>query len=382
MTPLPIMESRYLVLQKTFAAFQATGIPLLFETNSGYTPAITADDIGLYCIIPSMMQWFSISLENAITTFFNGTMIFSLIMAAIGFFLSYKSWVTRSIVLMGLALTAQSMLPTMDVYRISGTVIFGTLPLFLYFIRKNHTSLWLYPFLVYAGLYAGLAQYIRIHSGTNIILFIVLCLLLHTKFNITKKLLLICTFMFGFVLSSSYFMYQWHKHVIYIEQHLPEHHADKGAHVFWHQVYLGFGFLQNDYNIQYDDHVADMKVQSICPNTPYPCKKSERLLREEVFKLILEHPIFALYTYSAKVGILLLLLFLFANVGLLAAWLYRKPWYIDLAFIATLSFSALPGLLTIPTIFYLLGFTACATLYGLTSIGDAVEHNIRKKALS
>ena len=371
-----MMGCRYNVLTRSIEPYVQTGVSLLQQYEGRLYPAITADDIGMYCIIPKIVHYFGISLNSAIAYFYNGLLFGSLMLGIVGFMLLFRSWTARAASIIGLLMLTKFVSEPMDVYRIAGTVIMGTVPLLLYFVQRNIKSKWFYPFLLYAGLYSGLAHYVRIHSGTPVAILVLVLILFSKTTALSKRIIIIATFAAGFAGSSAYFMYEWHKHVTYVQEKIPDARVDSGAHVFWHQIYIGFGFIENDKDIRYDDHVADMKVQSIRPNTPYPCSASEAILKNEVIKLMKEDYFFVLRTLGAKLGVIFLLFLLFANFGVIATILYPKDWFVELAFLLSLGFSSIPGILTIPHHMYLLGFVAIATMYGIFSIGYSLEHGI------
>jgi len=147
-----------------------------------------------------------------------------------------------------------------------------------------------------------------------------------------------------------------------------------GGHPLWHSVYIGLGFLDNEYGLKYNDDVAYNKVRSISPGTRLVSPEYEQILKRETFKFIREHPRFVLYTLFAKLGIAFFFLLVFANIGLLAAIRYPKGWPLELSFWGAISISALPGIIVIPTPPYLLGLIALATIYGIVSINHAVEN--------
>jgi len=72
-------------------------------------------------------------------------------------------------------------------------------------------------------------------------------------------------------------------------------------------------------------------------------------------------------TIAAKFGVLCLYLAVFANIGLVASWRYRKPPVLELAFAAALAIASVPAILTIPNTSYLEGFIALSVLYAAVS---------------
>ena len=139
-------------------------------------------------------------------------------------------------------------------------------------------------------------------------------------------------------------------------------------HTFWHNVYAGFGFITNDKGIFYGDSCSAEKVQSINPLVGYLTPEYEAILRAEVIKLIFYSPNFVLRVLWAKLGVLFYYLLLSVNIGLIAAWYYRKPWQIDVTYLMALIGGALPGIATIPIALYILGFITVAALYGIHSL--------------
>jgi len=92
--------------------------------------------------------------------------------------------------------------------------------------------------------------------------------------------------------------------------------------------------------------------------------------------LAIHHPTLLLVNLAAKAGILQMLALLVGNFGLLATLYGRRPRSLDLAFWIAIGFSALPGLLVVPTPKYLLGCFALLVLYALTSIDFAIQQGV------
>ena len=160
----------------------------------------------------------------------------------------------------------------------------------------------------------------------------------------------------------------------YLRRNNPAYERVLREHPFWHSVYIGFGFLNNDYGIKYKDEVAIEKVRSISPKTTYLSEEYEAILKEQVLKLIKTKPLFVLRTIFAKFGVISLYLLIFANVGLIAVYFHRKCWPLETAFWGAMIFNSLFGVLVIPDERYLTGFITFATLYGIISIEEAIEH--------
>ncbi len=148
----------------------------------------------------------------------------------------------------------------------------------------------------------------------------------------------------------------------------------------WHSIYIGFGFLKYDkLNIDYNDQCAMDKVESVDPNILFASKKYCEILRQEVFKILMNYPFFAIRTVFAKIGVILFYILLFANIGLITTLYYPKPASFHWSFITAIFFNALFGVLTLPTIYYSLGVIAVSFLYGIININYAYEQKWYKK---
>jgi hypothetical protein len=380
--PIPLMDCRYEHLIYALDGYKKTGVALIEYDGHSLLPSLTCDDIGLYCLIPKLATFFGTSLDTSLLLFFYGLGSIAFLSGIVGFFFLYRSWLSRTIAVTGLALLALMTSRFMDVYQLYTVTAVAFMPWILYFMQKKVTcSFLMFSFLTGIGI--GTAHYIRTHSGTAVILFFSILAITYVKDTWQKKIaLLVCLFL-GVAIPAIYFRSTYNAYVRYAQKHLPREKIGESQHPLWHPLYLGFGFLNNPFGIQFDDSVAHKKVMSIdptiLPSDPYPSQHSENLLRVEVVSLIKKHPLFVLNTLFAKVGVLLFYFLLFANFGVIASFLYPLPWQVLLAFTSALAFNSLFVLMTMPFFCYMLGFFSCSTLFGIASINNLVEHWINRK---
>ncbi|MBX9703358.1 MAG: hypothetical protein K2X39_04315, partial [Silvanigrellaceae bacterium] len=104
----------------------------------------------------------------------------------------------------------------------------------------------------------------------------------------------------------------------------------------------------------------------------------EDTLKREFLKIACENPLFVLLTLFAKLGVLLFFLIKFANIGLLAAYLFPKAWWIDIAFFLGIAFNSIYVLIAVPLHEYALGFIALVALWSLESVNTALPIIIDK----
>jgi hypothetical protein len=69
----------------------------------------------------------------------------------------------------------------------------------------------------------------------------------------------------------------------------------------WHTMYIGLGYLPNDYRIRYEDGVAAARVQHDAPGTRYLSARYDTVIRRAYFSVVRHHPLEVLKQYAAKV---------------------------------------------------------------------------------
>jgi hypothetical protein len=374
---MKLMPTRYLHLLSSFAGYQQTGMSLIKYEHNQLFPTTNADDLGIYIIIPKLAHFFNLSLETAIDFFFFSILILPALISIFGFFKLYSSATKRMIALIGITILMFFAYYVGDVYLAyyAGAVI--VVPWMLYFIKKRRFSLWQAFSFLFFGIAIGLLHYIRAYSGVASLLFIGTLTLFNFSLQLRQKSFLLINLLIGLSIPTVYFSRIYDQSKKYAEKNFPQNQIGLKNHVLWHNIYIGFGFLNvknpDPAYLKYGDQFSVQKVRSIKPEVTNNSEEYERILKNEVLRLIKEHPVFALYTLFAKIGVLLLYLLIFCNFGLIATLLYPKPWQQELAFWLAIAFNSIFPLLTIPISEYALGFASFAMLYGIVSINYALN---------
>ncbi len=370
-----IMNCRYEWLQQTLAGYVKTGMQLIGTDGTNVFPsAYLGDDLGIYYFIPKLVWLLNISLDRAIELFFCGMVALSFLLAIIGFFLLSSSFIVRVIAALAIAkLSHLACCWSTDVYLSYYCIAFSVVPLMIYFMRKRVMTIPFGFFSFLSGIGIGYAHYIRGFSGLPVLLFVVVSSLFYFRVPWKKKFFLIFLVLLGLMIPVVHFSYLFYQRQAYFGADYVTH---VDSHPFWHNIYIGLGFLNNRFGIRWNDGVAIEKMKQIEPDAVYPTQEYEKVARGEVFRLIKKHTRFVLTTIFAKIGVLLLYLLVFANIGLVAAFFYRKPWGLELSFWLALLFSSVFALLALPEPVYLFGFIAFACLYGLVSIDFAIQKGV------
>lgn len=370
---MQIMKCREVDLGKTLEGLNQTGIPLVSFHDGSYSPSGYADDLGIYYFIPTLAKFGGLSIEFAIECFFNALLLVGFLISIYCFFSVFKRFSSRLISFIGLFLLTFVVVPLfLDVYVGSFFAIVTTISLFTLYEQKNGKWKWVFP-TCFAGIIAGYCNFIRCHSGTGAILFILVYLTIYQKIRIQKKIFLIALLALSIAIPYLHFALLEKQRDAFLTEKDPNYCPIPAVHPKWHSIYIGFGYLTNKYRIEYNDTISFEKAKSVNPNILYHSKEYEKILRNECFYLFRSDPIFILKTVLAKTFKLLIKLILFFNVGLFALFYVKPSFRFFAPFIVSGLFYALPGILTMPATAYVSGMVSLATLLALILIGLAIE---------
>lgn len=377
-THINIMGTRYWDLVYTVDGSRETGVPLVQLNGSVLGPAGGPDDVGSFYVIPKLAILLGVAVSRGIDLFYGGLVLLALLASLWGFFLLYEGPLRRSVAILGLALLAALAYRVGDVYLFHFATAIVAVPwMFVLARRSGGPGLPIFLFLM--GLLIGAANAIRSHSGTAALIFLCSILLFQLSAKRRWKLALLLCLTAGFLVPKLFFARLVAERNAFLIAQCPTYRTLTAQHPLWHTVYAGFGYLQNDYGLRWDDTASYRQVQTIAPGTVYASEAYEQILKHEVFQFAHRHPRFILMTLASKAGITLCVLLLGANVGLLAAARHPKSWPIELSFWLAMAFSSLPALVAIPAPEYLLGLISFALLYGIVSLVFALESTPEKK---
>lgn len=367
-----MMSGRYQWLQWLVDGYTKTGgIPLIGYTDGQVVPFNAGDDIGIYYCIPKLAYIFSLSLDQTIYLFFYGLVIGAGILAGIGFLLLYRPPLVRVVAGIGLLELVRHALVA-DVYCAYAVAPLALIPLWLY-MQSKHTLSWAYLLWTFvSGIILGFVHYIRAYSGLPAAVF-VCCIIITARLKWVDKIIAAMIVLVGYCVPYLFFSHIYAQYGAYASTVFPTTQINLKQHVLWHTIYVGFGFLNNNLGIVWDDTCAAQTVHALAPHVAYTSQAYEDVLKCQVGDLIRYHYFFALQTLFAKLGVLCMYLVRYAHIGLIAAWYYRKPWHLDAVFVFTLCTSCIFPLVAIPQYMYALSFITCASLYGIVSINYALS---------
>lgn len=368
-----IMAYRYMALREALLGYCETHVPLVASDGARYFPAGFSDDPGIYYFIPRLAFLTHLKLSNATDVFFAVPQIVSFLIALVFLLPRLESPSLKLWAILLLLVVTSSSIRRGDVYSVQTVTALAIVPWSLHLVGKKTVSYGSAVFVAGAGTAIGIANMIRSQAATGIMIFLAVIVGFHGDWPRKQKLALLAALVVGFAIPAIYFHSLLTRRDQFLAVVQPDSMSVLDRHPFWHSVYIGFSFVPNKYVPEYRDELVFEKVRSIDPSARYYSPEYERIVRAEVFQLVRDHPLFALGTMLAKLGAIGYLLLISSNLGLIASALYPKPWPVEAAFWSAMGFNSLFGLVVIPHRQYMLGFTTLAVLYGIVSIGYALE---------
>jgi hypothetical protein len=371
---MELMPWRLRALEETVAGQARGAPPLVGYADGAYTAASFTDDPGLYLLVPQIAGVSGLDARASAHLLFAALTGLGFALGCAGLFLAFRSWPGRLLGLAGLALLSALTLRIGDVYAaMPAAAMAGILPCLALWKRKTGFLGWA-VFCLLAGLVVGVGNSVRVHAATGTLVFILALLVGSAEIPWVQRGLLAALLLTGPLAVSGGTRLLVRERDRFLARHNPEAlRRCHGHHAYWHTVYIGLGYVDNPYGIVYRDEAARARAEEVAPGVDYCSPEYDAVLRGECLKLLREDPAFIGKILLAKVAKLLLLLMVFANLGLVAAWTHRKPLAVDVAFGLALGFSSLFGILAVPVESYCLGFIALAALFGVTSLAAACD---------
>ena len=373
-TRIGIMPDRHEALAEAALGWQATGIPLIAFDGQKFLPAGCSDDIGMYYIVPILSKALLVPLSDAVDMFFGAIVLLSSISAVVGLMLICRTRLGRIAAISAVLLISLLSLKIGDVYVLQSSAVLAFVPWVLFFSEKARSQRTLVLFVFVAAAVLASANLVRSHAGTPVLIFMLCTFAFQLQVKPSVKVCLAIAAMLGLFIPVSYSRALLQQRDVYLQIHGYNEVAGLRQHGFWHVIYLGLGYVNNDVVPGYRDEFAAAKVREMAPNTIYASPQYDEYLRREVTHILVRHPGVIVENVAAKTGVLLCFILLSANLGLLAAFYYPKRWPTEAAFWSAIAFESLIGVLAIPAKSYLLGLISFSVLYGVISIDTALNH--------
>ena len=390
-----IMPCKIKSYQATLDGFKLTNHHLVAYNdvcNNGANilmPAGYADDIGSYFFVPYLSNLLSLNVELTAKIFFSLYGLIALIIALFGINKLYTNKKSKIYGFIHITLLALLFIYVGDNYSFYGSTCIMLIPLWLILINTKKINLKnLILLSLFTGLIIGFSNIVRSHSGTSVLLSILIFFIFSKKIkkNILKifSIFIICIPIFIINLSFDYLKNK-RAELLVLDKYkikLIERGIETyNARAMWHNFYYGLGYLYSskEYYPQANDTNSVKKAQSIEPNIVLFSKKYENLLRKEYFSFILNNPMSYFETMAAKAGVIIFYIIIFTNISLLIFIKHKKINTTFYFFLVGIIFNSLFGIMATPEYSYLLGLFAYCVFFNINYYNLYRNKNILNK---
>ena len=372
-----LMPFRYEQLDQTLIGYQMTGMPLVTYDSNQFIPAGISDDTGIYYFVPKIANFFNLGLDQSISAFFLFFFCSSILVSLFSIFKIFPNIKQRATSLFFVFTISVYMFLRGDIYIMSSTTMLTIIPLSYYLKKKGLINYIHYIIYFGFGLLISVSNFIRSNSATGVLLFLLLFVFLTQKAN---KKFLIYTYLVlvaGFLITNLFFASLKSDRDDYLNSinAVKAENFVKG-HSFWHTVYLGLGYLNNPYKIEYSDNCGFMRAKLFQPNIVYYSNEYENLMKNEVINLLKMDPWFITKTIISKLGVVIFYLLIFSNIGIIYIFKSFKNLTFNIPILICLMFNLIFPLLTMPFPSYLMG--AVCTVMILSVISMDIDNNKNK----
>jgi hypothetical protein len=359
------MPSRRADLEQTIAGYERSKTPLVAFDGTQFVPAGFTDDPGLYYFVPAMGRILHANLDESISIFYLSILGIAFAIGAVGFTLILSGWPSRIIGISWLLIVAIVVYKIGDLYLVEFALPAVLVPWSLWWVcgkpRKSRVGFGLFAFI--SGFLVASSQFLRLSAGPPAIAFMAVLFTLCLRANRKWKLAVFSLLLAGFMLPRAYFDHVASQRDQFLANRSSDFSIGTSRYHFWHSAYMGLGFLRNPYVQGSCDDFNKEKVRSISPDAAYLSADFDRILKQETLAIVRHHPLFAIFTVVAKLGIVFTVVLVFANVGLLL--IKRLPPPLQFALYAPLLVSTIPLLIVVPLKLYFVGVIAYSTMLGI-----------------
>ena len=432
---MEIMFCRYQMLKSTVEAYQEVHVPLILKAGTQYSPSGFGDDIGIYLFIPWLSRFWNVPLEKAIDLFFysmigvgfflslvcfgflfkdlifkdktlsetllavfaafaipwavlwgglsinRGSVLFFSLMAGMGWLLGSGRFpaLSRALLLKVLAGSGLFYMAAFaahygDVYVTEMFCSASVVPLFLVWQKKGRRlNLFFWTIMAFSGLVVGFCDLIHSQGGTAALLFVLAFVGLSEGLKWRQKLPAFLVLLFFMAAPYALLKSAEIQRDGFLAAQIRDYRPDTKSHPIWHSIYIGLGFIPNKYNIQYLDQSGMAAAQTVDPKVTLYSDEYNHILRGKIFQILKMDFGFVVEVVLAKAVRLMLLVGVFANIGIFLCWKLRFSMKGLTPFVLAGLFYALPGLLVIPTQRYVLGLISLSIIFCVYLAGTWLE---------
>jgi len=388
-----IMPCRKSGLENTLNGFDLTNIPLVayddrcfVEKTEVFSPAGLGDNIGSFYFIPKLVQLTGLNLEIVIQLVYSGFVFLAFLSAAIAICIFFKSLLGKIIGTMALAALSFIIAVIGDYYVLAAALPMASIPWLINILKKPPNNIkYLYLFFFLLGILTSVGHLFRSHSGTDVVIFIIIGFVFFAKlYSFKQKTIIFLLFALSMASIFTWFNSIVDKRVEYLTS-IESNYELSGERIKWHNIYYSLGYLQNSFSQVdgYDQHEPNdtysvERALQINPDVQLWSSEYEDILRNETFRFISDHKLFFIKSILAKISVMFVYIALFMNIGIVMIYYYKTTIDFHLLFLSGIGFNMVFGVITAPDYRYLTGLFLFSVLYSIYIIDSVIFNGFVK----
>lgn len=355
--------------------------------NNIFMPAGYTDYVGSFIYIPFIAKNFELDINVSTFLFFTIYGLICICISIFGLLKLYKSKLSRihgifSIISLGTIFVVIS-----DTYCFYGLTSLALIPWWSKLINlkyENYKKFFL--IFILTGIIIGISNTVRGHSGTDILLSIIILILIKIIFKKDFKKVYSLGFILIPIILINLFILELKKEsrdYLINNTDIKNQNVDLNfIRAIWHNAYYSLGYLSeiDNRNVpENSDGYSIEKAQSINPDVILHSKEYEMILKKEYFKFIKNEPLLYLKIIASKFGVILFYSILIINIGFIYIKKNKFNLNTNTFFLTGILFNSLLGIMAEPNYTYLLGLFAFCAMYTTKLIEDSYQDLIKKR---
>ena len=341
-------------------------------------PAGLSDYVGSYIYIPFLSSLFNITINQSTFLFFTCYGILCIFLSLFGLLKLYKSKLSKiygtfSIIALGLLFIIIS-----DTYCFYGLTTLALIPWWSKLLEFKYEKYKKFILLFFiTGFLIGFSNTVRGHSGTGILLSITLLLVVNVYLSKEFRKLLSLIIIFVPILLINFQINNLKieaKNYLLDNTNISSFAIDLNFNrALWHNAFYNLGYLDDhsDKNVpESTDFYSINTAKKINPEIVLFSEEYEKLLKNEFINFVKNNPLFFIKTISSKLGVIIMYIILFMNIGVYFLIKNKVKKGSFIFFILGIGFNSLFGILAEPDYTYLLGMFAFSSLFTVKILED------------
>lgn len=380
---MEIMEFRQRMIDCALKGYDSYGWHFI-DGCQGSPAALGGDDMGIVYFATLVHSSFGTGAIESAQIFVYALLISALIIGWLGALVAFQEIKQRLFVTLGFALISTVALAThAGVYAASSAIAIAVIPWLVAICRPAYeVKPWMFiAVFLLTGVLFGLTDFVRAYAGAPVLVFALTLLLFNRYGRAVLRLAALTALVIGTAGPMVYFGSLFQDRDAFILSQDASYAPPLKRHLFWHTAYIGLGYTTNDFGVVWSDAHAFEVLEERAPGTPQLSAESERVHKQLFIETITQHPVFALMNIAAKLGVLAVMVGLFANLGLLVRGNCGLDPPLRLAFLTSTLMASSYGILAIPAINYTTQLVVIAAMYGIFTLAVAQTQGLRRSLI-